>query len=331
MSKLASVICGTIELPSGKTVEVGSKLWYGWLEHPETKSFRVNDGEGYTARKETAKGYWYAYRKVEGKLHKRYIGVSEALTVERLAEVEELFNVPTQPKLPKDVDNSIGNNSELHNELGNLRTENETLKAKLRSQLSTWQMRLTRVENNLADTNAHLLRQYDENRKLEGELAEVRSQLSPQTAPQDSKILDWPDAADLLNQLKSKRKKSKTDLQDVEAILEMLPEMPAQQPQPEPQTQTQLPDLYAARDKLFEMPSLGGWKLEKGEKRERFWAFANALIEESAKLDPNYSLLARLQSDLKQEQEYSRGIAKGMSEEFTKRVNLEKRMGLRKL
>ncbi|WP_449416169.1 hypothetical protein [Phormidium nigroviride] len=157
------------------------------------------------------------------------------------------------------------------------------------------------------------------------ELRKVRSQLASQTAPQLSEIVEFPDAADLLNQLKAKRKKSKIDLQDVEAILELLPEMPAAQ-----QPQAQLPDLYAARDKLFEMPSLGGWKLEKGEKRERFWAFANAMIEEVVKLDPNYSLLARLQSDLKQEQEYSKGLAKGMSEEFTKRVNIEKKMGLRR-
>jgi regulator of replication initiation timing len=200
-----------------------------------------------------------------------------------------------------------------------------------RQQLKERDEELEGIHANFGNLHSYSSELSEENQKLQAELTQVRSQLSPQTAPQDSKILDWPDAADLLNQLKSKRKKSKTDLQDVEAILEMLPEMPAQQPQPEPQTQTQLPDLYAARDKLFEMPSLGGWKLEKGEKRERFWAFANALIEESAKLDPNYSLLARLQSDLKQEQEYSRGIAKGMSEEFTKRVNLEKRMGLRKL
>ncbi|MEG4397233.1 flagellar alpha dynein [Microcoleus sp. BROC3] len=33
---------------------------------------------------------------------------------------------------------------------------------------------------------------------------------------------DFPDVADLLNQLKAKRKKSKTDLADLEAILEIL-------------------------------------------------------------------------------------------------------------
>ena len=193
MSKLASVKYGTVELPSGKTIEVGFRQWFEWLENPETKSFRVDDGEGYTARKETANGYWYAYRKVEGKLHKRYIGISKALTMRRLAEVGGLFDIPSTPKSPKlhklvgnlvgnSVGNSVGNNPELHNELGNLRAEN----LKLHNQVT----------------------------QLTAELTKVRSQLSEN--------LDWPDAADLLNQLKAKRKKSKTDLQDVEAILEML-------------------------------------------------------------------------------------------------------------
>ncbi|MCU0544865.1 MAG: hypothetical protein MUE44_22290 [Oscillatoriaceae cyanobacterium Prado104] len=37
--------------------------------------------------------------------------------------------------------------------------------------------------------------------------------------------LELPDAADLLNQLKAKRKRSKADLADVEAILELLAEV----------------------------------------------------------------------------------------------------------
>ena len=57
--------------------------------------------------------------------------------------------------------------------------------------------------------------------RLKGELAEVRSQLSTQTAP-DSEILELPEAATLLSQLRSRRKKSTATLADVEAILEMI-------------------------------------------------------------------------------------------------------------
>ncbi|HLO50914.1 MAG TPA: hypothetical protein VK211_21035 [Kamptonema sp.] len=384
MGKLASVIQGTIELPSGKTVEVGSKLWREWLEHPETKSFRVDDGEGYTARKETAKGYWYAYRKVEGKLHKRYIGVSEALTLERLAKVGGLFDIPSQPKLPKPVGNSVDSSQELHNQLGNLSANNvelhkelgnlqannvelhnqvTQLKAELadvRSQSDKLKEKREKWINELLEENTLLRHRVQElegtgsllraeeskNKELEQErkelreqlhgllqlqtsqaqeLRKVRSQLSDKTAPQDSKILELPDAADLLNQLKAKRKKSKTDLQDVEAILELLPEMPAQE------SQSQLPDLYAARDKLFEMPSLGGWKFEKGEKRDRFYAFAEALIEEISKLNPNYTIIQRLQSDLKQATERCEGYGNQLREKTEIIHKQEVKLGQRKL
>ncbi|CBN55372.1 MULTISPECIES: hypothetical protein [Kamptonema] len=126
----------------------------------------------------------------------------------------------------------------------------------------------------------------------------------------------------MLNQLKAKRKKSKTDLQDVEAILELLPEMPQQ-------SQPQLPDLYAARDKLFEMPSLGGWKFEKGEKRDRFYAFASALIEEASKLDQNYTIIQRLQSDLKQATERCDGYGNQLREKTETIRKLTAKLGQR--
>ena len=317
MSKLARVKDGKAQLPSGKKVEVGFRQWYDWLEHPETKSFRVDDGDGYTARKETTKGYWYAYRKVEGKLHKRYIGVSEALTRARLAEVGELFAIPTTPKLPKPVgnlrvreelQNQIGNlqsdNLELQNQIGNLQAENEALKARLRG----------------SDHCEATLRQ--RSRELERELAELRSQLSTQTEPQESEIMDWPDAADLLNQLKSDRKKSRADLADVEAILELLPEMPVPQPQ--------LLDLYAARDKLFQMPCVGGWKFDSGEQRDRFSAFAEALIAEASKLNPNYTIIDRLKSDLKQATERCEGYGNQLREKTETIRKLEAKLGHRK-
>lgn len=135
-------------------------------------------------------------------------------------------------------------------------------------------------------------------------------------------IVDLPSGADLLNKLKAKRKKSKTDLQDVEAILELLPEMPAQQ--------SELPDLYAARDKLFEMPSVGGWKFDSGEKRDRFYAFAEALIVEASKLNPNYTIIDRLKSDLKQATEQCDGYGNQLREKTEIIRKLEAKLGQRK-
>ena len=51
--------------------------------------------------------------------------------------------------------------------------------------------------------------------EIEAELADLKQKSA--TAGKD-----LPDAADLLNQLKAKRKKSKTDLADMEAILDIL-------------------------------------------------------------------------------------------------------------
>ncbi|CBN58295.1 MULTISPECIES: hypothetical protein [Kamptonema] len=216
--------------------------------------------------------------------------------------------------------------TELYERVGKLTRQCEQLQAECAKAVAS----LDTAEDTIADLKNEVANLKSVQATFSHDTSEIdtikASQLSNQAAPQDSEILELPDAATLLNQLKSRRKKSKTDLQDVEAILELLPEMPAQQSQ----TQAQLPDLYAARDKLFEMPSLGGWKLEKGEKRTRFWAFAEALIEEVSKLNPDYSIIQRLQSDLKQEREYSQGIAHGMSEEFRKRVQLEKKVGLRR-
>jgi len=59
-------------------------------------------------------------------------------------------------------------------------------------------------------------------------LQEARSQLEQERADREEletelfELKQKPEAAEILNQLKSKRKKSKTDLADMEVILEIL-------------------------------------------------------------------------------------------------------------
>ncbi|CBN58291.1 MULTISPECIES: hypothetical protein [Kamptonema] len=133
MGKLAIAKNGKVELPSGETLKVGSRQWFEWLEALDTKSFRVssNDGNGYTCRKERAKGYWYGYRKVEGKLRKRYMGKSTDLTRAQLNKIKELLRVPTSPKLPKGVsEQPLDLNQELGSQWGNLQAENLSLESK---------------------------------------------------------------------------------------------------------------------------------------------------------------------------------------------------------
>jgi predicted ATPase/DNA-binding CsgD family transcriptional regulator len=67
---------------------VGTPAWYDWLNTARTFAFRSALGT-FTARKEPASnkrggGYWRAYRKRSGKLHRVYLGKSEELTRDRL-------------------------------------------------------------------------------------------------------------------------------------------------------------------------------------------------------------------------------------------------------
>lgn len=102
MSKLTAVRAATFELPDGKVIEVGDTRWQKWLNSNDNKSFRFEDCDApYTCKKENPNGnnaYWYGYRKVAGKLHKRYIGKSSEVTIERLIEIGELLKVSPEPR-----------------------------------------------------------------------------------------------------------------------------------------------------------------------------------------------------------------------------------------
>src|SRR4028118_1066455 len=106
---IAVVIQGTVEV-EGKVFEFDSPKGLVWLESATSFRFEpTGASKPYTVRKESGKGgnYWYGYRKVSGKLHKRYIGKSLEITSERLEEIAEALNVPPQPRLPKVTDRVI--------------------------------------------------------------------------------------------------------------------------------------------------------------------------------------------------------------------------------
>jgi LuxR family maltose regulon positive regulatory protein len=63
--------------------------WFSWLDEVSSFAFHGQRGS-YTARKESKQrgaGYWYAYRKTQGKLAKKYLGKTADLTLARLEEV----------------------------------------------------------------------------------------------------------------------------------------------------------------------------------------------------------------------------------------------------
>lgn len=104
-----------------------------------------------------------------------------------------------------------------------------------------WQQRLTDARGELADAKAVILQQGNRIRELERgfslkpspvdvatmkaqrlEIGDLKAELADLKQKSATASKDLPEAADILNQLKAKRKKSKTDLADLEAILEIL-------------------------------------------------------------------------------------------------------------
>lgn len=66
---------------------IESAQWIKFLEDPSTQSFRYESHSGsFTARKRKD-GAWNAYRKLFGKLRQEYLGLPQAITLERLEAI----------------------------------------------------------------------------------------------------------------------------------------------------------------------------------------------------------------------------------------------------
>ncbi len=73
--------------------------WFAWLEEMPSFAFHGQHGS-FTARKETKQrgsGYWYAYRKREGTLAKKYLGKTADLTFPRLEEIAGMLQADRVP------------------------------------------------------------------------------------------------------------------------------------------------------------------------------------------------------------------------------------------
>jgi uncharacterized protein (DUF3084 family) len=92
-------------------------------------------------------------------------------------------------------------NQRLHTELGNSESEKESLKQEVQELRS--QLEIERADRE----------------EIEAELSELKQNSVP-TATLSEKLT--ADAATILSQLRARRKKSKTDLADLQAILEIL-------------------------------------------------------------------------------------------------------------
>jgi len=99
------------------------------------------------------------------------------------------------------------------------------------------QQQLTDARAELADAKATILKQSDKIRELERgysfkpsatesalrlEIGELQAELEAERQQQTATAFELPSPADVLNRLKARRKKSKADLADIEAILELI-------------------------------------------------------------------------------------------------------------
>ena len=117
-------------------------------------------------------------------------------------------------ELPK-VDNEVA--EQLQNELGNLKDENEKLRADYAALLESSTHVTNKLRQEVQELRSQLETERTDREEIEAELADLKQNSAPAS-------VDLPEAADLLNRLKAKRKKSPVTLADIEAILEMIEE-----------------------------------------------------------------------------------------------------------
>ena len=154
----------------------------------------------------------------------------------------ELGDSTELPKVADKVADKVA--EELQNELGNLKTENENLRrslensdrlvskknqeiSELNSRLAATNQKISDLDEELSERFNELKRQDTEIENLKSETERLESELacrSGENSEKSATASDLPEAADLLNQLKTRRKKSTATLADIEAILEMIEE-----------------------------------------------------------------------------------------------------------
>ncbi|MEG4863770.1 MULTISPECIES: hypothetical protein [unclassified Microcoleus] len=115
-------------------------------------------------------------------------------------------------ELPK-VDNEVV--ERLQNELSNLKAENEKLRGEYSKLLASSHIVTEKLREEVREVRSQLETERADREEAEAQLADLKQKSA--TASKD-----LPEAADLLNQLKTRRKKSNASLADVELILEMI-------------------------------------------------------------------------------------------------------------
>jgi ABC-type transporter Mla subunit MlaD len=107
----------------------------------------------------------------------------------------------------------------LQTEIGNLKAQNEKLTADYDALLESRAHVTNKLRQEVQELQSQLETERADQEEIDAELSELKQNSVP-AATLFEKLT--PDAATILSQLRARRKKSKTDLADLEAILEIL-------------------------------------------------------------------------------------------------------------
>jgi ATP/maltotriose-dependent transcriptional regulator MalT len=91
-----SYLLAASSLPLSSELVPGSAAWTNWLATIPSFAFEDRLGAHYTIRKEQLQrgdAYWYAYRTLDGRTQKRYLGKTAELSLARLEEVGTRFTM----------------------------------------------------------------------------------------------------------------------------------------------------------------------------------------------------------------------------------------------
>ena len=157
------------------------------------------------------------------------IGEERRSSIEKISELERQAenlmrrNQEKQARLDELEIESLKPNTEvaeqLQNELGNLKGENEKLRADYAALLESSTHVSNKLWQEVQELRSQLQTECGDREEIDAELSELKQNSVP-VATLFEKLT--PDAATILSQLRARRKKSKTDLADLEAILEIL-------------------------------------------------------------------------------------------------------------
>jgi LuxR family transcriptional regulator, maltose regulon positive regulatory protein len=92
---------GRVVTPDGRTIHIDTQVWFAWLD--QITCFGYSTSQHWlrlTVRREKRRRqhYWYAYSKINGKLHNVYLGKSDQLTHARLEQACQQIRRQTHKK-----------------------------------------------------------------------------------------------------------------------------------------------------------------------------------------------------------------------------------------